>query len=319
MCIYVPSGPPMQLPCLMHASFGLVCAGKTTVARLYASLLEECGVLPSNTVIETSGAKLAQGGVAELKKQLTKLEKGGLLFIDEAYQLYPTKSRPGAEVLDFLLPEIENQRGKLVVVLAGYQKQMEELIAYNEGLPSRFPRVFNFTDYTDRELHVMLKDLLGRLQPRFTVVDDKILRIAARRLGAGRGMPGFGNARAVRNLLEQSLGRQAARLRLMQEQNRLPVEEGSKKKVMLTMEREDFLGPRELDVSTSEPLRELDMMVGLDNIKNEVRNLLELVKTNAELEEREEKIRQVNLNRLFLGNPGTGRSVEQSHGMRMPA
>jgi SpoVK/Ycf46/Vps4 family AAA+-type ATPase len=255
---------------------------------------------------ETSGAKLAHGGVKELTDTLKKLDKGGLLFIDEAYQLKPSTNRSGAEVLDFLLPEIENQRGKLVVVLAGYQKQMEELIAYNEGLPSRFPRVFNFVDYNEAELLEILKGIVDSAKPRFTVADPKFLRIAARRLAAMRGTPGFGNARAARNLYEQSRARQAARVQRLNEAGTLPQDPQERKRAMLQLERDDLLGPRELDLTTSTPLRELEGMVGLEGIKAEVRNLLELVKTNAELEEGEKPTRKVNLNRLFLGNPGTG-------------
>jgi hypothetical protein len=106
-------------------------------------------------------------------------------------------------VLDYLLPEMENQRGKLVVVLAGYQKNMEELLAYNDGLPSRFPLVFKFADYSDEELTNILVGMLEKSKPRFAAEEDRHLRIAARRLGRLRGAAGFGNARAVRNLMEQ--------------------------------------------------------------------------------------------------------------------
>ena len=64
--------------------------------------------------------------------------------------------------MDYLLPEMENKRGKLVVIMAGYQKHMEELISYNEGLPSRFPLVFNFTDYSDSQLSRMLEQELEK-------------------------------------------------------------------------------------------------------------------------------------------------------------
>ncbi|GFH23953.1 uncharacterized protein HaLaN_21657, partial [Haematococcus lacustris] len=117
--------------------YGNPGTGKTTVARIYAALLKELGVLPDAQVVETSGSALANGGVEQLKKELTKLEKGGVLFVDEAYQLNPRTNPSGAAVLDYLLPEMENRRGKLVTVLAGYQKQMESLLGYNEGLPSR--------------------------------------------------------------------------------------------------------------------------------------------------------------------------------------
>lgn len=142
------------------------------VARIYADLLKELGVIPGNEFVETSGSALATDGVSGLKTMLTKLQTGGVLFIDEAYQLNPKLNPSGAavrtqlrlrlkfltcalisalcsQVLNYLLPEMENKRGSLVVIFAGYEKQMSELLEFNEGLPSRFPLLFNFLDYSD--------------------------------------------------------------------------------------------------------------------------------------------------------------------------
>lgn len=86
------------------------------------------------------------------------------------------------QVLDYLLPEMENKRGSLVVVLAGYQKPMEEqIMAYNEGLPSRFPLVFKFPDYTDEQLFEIFMGLVDSGKPQFSLEDAKHARIAARR------------------------------------------------------------------------------------------------------------------------------------------
>jgi hypothetical protein len=85
-------------------------------------------------------------------------------------------------VLDYLLPEMENKRGSLVVVLAGYQKPMEEqIMAYNEGLPSRFPLLFKFPDYSDEQLLQIFMGQLAAGEPAFTLEDAKHARIAARR------------------------------------------------------------------------------------------------------------------------------------------
>ncbi len=84
-------------------------------------------------------------------------------------------------MLDLLLTEAENKRGKLVVVLAGYQRQMEELLAYNEGLPSRFPHVFKFPDYSDEELLEIFQGILAADKTGFKLQDEKHARIAARR------------------------------------------------------------------------------------------------------------------------------------------
>ncbi|KAG2492324.1 hypothetical protein HYH03_009275 [Edaphochlamys debaryana] len=282
--------------------YGNPGTGKTTVARIYAGLLKELGVLPGAEVVETSGAELLTGGVSKLKEQLKKLEKGGVLFLDEAYQLNPKTNQAGAQVLDYLLPEMENRRGKLVVALAGYRKQMDDLMAHNEGLPSRFVQEFTFPDYSDDELHTIFSDLIrGEKVSRFTLADPRHLRIAARRLGRGRGTPGFGNARAVRNAFEAAQRRQAARV--------LAERDAGGDPDPLRLEREDLLGPRHLDARGCGALRELRGMRGLAAVKQQVDDLLGLIATNAELEEAEQPPRQVNLNRIFLGNPGTGKTT----------
>eukprot|EP00198_Chlamydomonas_reinhardtii_P002822 XP_001692158.1 predicted protein [Chlamydomonas reinhardtii] len=281
--------------------------GKTTVARMYAELLKELGVISGAEFVETSGAELASGGTSKLQEHLKKLEGGGLLFLDEAYQLKPKSNPMGAQVLDALLPELENRRGKLVVVLAGYKKPVEELMAYNEGLPSRFVQEFTFADYSDEELFTIFKDLIDNdpsmpdPAKRFKVADVKHLRIAARRLGRQRGTTGFGNARAVRNAYEQAQRRQSARV--LKERGA-----GGGPDPLLLL-RDDLLGPKHLDVSSCSALRELKAMRGLDAVKQAVDDLLGLIRTNAELEEQERPLKEVNLNRVFLGNPGTGKTT----------
>ncbi|KAL6759018.1 P-loop containing nucleoside triphosphate hydrolase protein, partial [Haematococcus lacustris] len=282
--------------------YGNPGTGKTTVARIYAALLKELGVLPDAQVVETSGSALANGGVEQLKKELTKLEKGGVLFVDEAYQLNPKINPSGAAVLDYLLPEMENRRGKLVTVLAGYQKQMESLLGYNEGLPSRFSRCITFPDYSDKELLKILLDIIAEGKPQpFKLQDEKHARIAARRLGRQRGTVGFGNARAVRNFYEQAVARQSARCVEEQQRGWYPN--------LWLLRRDDLLGPKQLDVSSSSALQELQAKVGLQSVKDSVANLLQLIATNVELEEAEKPVKEVALNRVFLGNPGTGKTT----------
>ena len=274
--------------------------GKTTVARIYAKFLKEKGILKEGNFEETSGSKLVNGGTAELTKILKKLESGGVLFIDEAYQLNPKTNTIGAQVLDMLLPEMENKRDSLVVVMAGYEKQMDDLMAHNEGLPSRFPYHFNFEDYSDSELLTILKGIIKE-KPKFTVSDEKFVRIAVKRLGRQRGTVGFGNARAVRNLFQNTLNNQARRIIQEQKDGKCPDE--------YLIERDDLLGPKYIDRKTCPALEELENMRGLNNVKQTIDQLLQLVQTNVELEENEKPIREVTLNRIFLGNPGTGKTT----------
>ncbi len=201
-------------------------------------------------------------------------------------------------MLDALLPEMENKRGRLVVVLAGYAKHMEKLMAHNEGLPSRFPTTFTFQDYSDEQLTDIFKGMLAANKPAFRPEDERHLRIASRRLGRQRGAVGFGNARAVRNLMERAITRQSARV--------LAARAAGGQPDTLLLAREDLLGPRQLDVSSSRPLQQLRQLRGLRKVKESVDTLLQLIATNAELEEQERPLKDVCLNRVFLGNPGTG-------------
>lgn len=107
--------------------------GKTTVARLYAQFLTSLGVIPGSCFKEETGAGLANAGVSGCKNIIDEIlnDGGGVLFIDEAYQLTSGNSFGGGAVLDYLLPEIENLNGKVVFVLAGYNKQMESFYAHN--------------------------------------------------------------------------------------------------------------------------------------------------------------------------------------------
>lgn len=95
--------------------------GKTTIARLYSSFLNELGVISGSNFAETTGATLVHEGVGCLQKLISNVGNGGVLFIDEAYQLNPDTESAGRRVLDILLTEMENKIGKLVVALAGYQ------------------------------------------------------------------------------------------------------------------------------------------------------------------------------------------------------
>lgn len=143
------------------------------------------------------------------------------MFIEQAYTLEPQGGGGGKQVLNFLLAEIENRRGELVVALAGYAKNMETLFEFNEGLPSRFPKIFRFEDYGDALLLDVFKGLMAKKRGRGTLHfadpasdedKERWAKVAIARLGRQRGLPGFGNARAVRVLFEKVMERQAGRL-----------------------------------------------------------------------------------------------------------
>ncbi|KAK0650649.1 NFX1-type zinc finger-containing protein 1 [Lasiodiplodia hormozganensis] len=282
--------------------------GKTTVARLYAKFLASVGALPGNFFVETTGSRLANDGVSGCKKHIEEIMNngGGAMFIDEAYQLVSGSSAGGSQVLDFLLAEVENRTGKIVFILAGYNKQMEAFFAHNPGIPSRFPREMQFKDYEDEELLEILKyGLVKRYGGRMKVelgVDGLYARIVARRIGRGRGRDGFGNARAVENALAGITDRQAKRLRRERKSGIVADD--------LLLTQEDLLGPEPADVlKDNASWNKLQQLIGLSSVKDSVKALFDSIQYNYSRELDEEPLVDFTLNKVFLGNPGTGKTT----------
>ncbi|KAL6872438.1 P-loop containing nucleoside triphosphate hydrolase protein [Trichoderma longibrachiatum] len=282
--------------------------GKTTVARIYGKFLTETGAIPGDAFEETTGSKLANMGVKGCEDLLEKIKEngGGVLFIDEAYQLSSGNSPGGKAVLDYLLAEVENLRGKIVFVLAGYSKQMESFFAHNPGFPSRFPIEMRFEDYTDEELLRILKRQVNRKYTNKMEVEDGpdglYFRIAARRVGQGRGKEGFGNARAMENYLARIEKRQANRIRLERMAKKKPND--------FLFTKEDIIGPEpSLSLQNCPAWKKLNAMIGLKEVKEQVKILLDSLTTNYQRELDEEPLMQFTLNRVFLGNPGTGKTT----------
>ncbi|UKZ95690.1 uncharacterized protein TrAFT101_010512 [Trichoderma asperellum] len=282
--------------------------GKTTVARIWGRFLTTLGAISGDCFEETTGSKLANMGVKGCEDLLEKIKDngGGVFFIDEAYQLSSGNSPGGKAVLDFLLAEVENLRGKVSFVLAGYSKQMESFFAHNPGFPSRFPITMNFEDYTNDELQQILKRQINRTYANRMEVEDGLdglyVRIASRRVGRARGKEGFGNARAIENALANIKKRQATRIRR---------EIGSGKKPnVFFFTKEDIIGPEpSLSLQNCNAWQKLNKMVGLREVKEQVKILLDSIKTNYQRELDEEPPIQFTLNRVFLGSPGTGKTT----------
>ncbi|KAL5335223.1 AAA domain-containing protein [Aspergillus crustosus] len=288
--------------------------GKTTVARLYAKFLTAMGILPGSFIVETTGSRLANGGVSGCEKQLNSIlnSGGGVLFIDEAYQL-AQRNGPGSQVLDFLFPEVENLTGKVIVVLAGYRRQMEKFFAHNPGLPSRFPHEFVFEDYNEQELRRILefqiqKKFGGRMKVEGGM-GGLYCRIVARRISKQQGHEGFGNARTVESVFSRIHKRQASRLarerrkRKKQAQTQAPIDD-----FLLT--KDDLLGPEPSKaLQNCAAWTKLQKMIGLTSVKDTVRALLDNTQSNYERELNEQPLVELTLNRVFLGSPGTGKTT----------
>jgi probable Rubsico expression protein CbbX len=188
--------------------------GKTTVALQMADLLRRLGYLEKGHLVHAMRDDLVGefiGHTAPKTKRVLERAMGGVLFIDEAYYLFrPGDSKDyGQECIDILLQVMENDRDKLVVILAGYQDRMDTFFESNPGMSSRIAHHLDFAPYTLNELLAIGNAMLGRssyyLSPEAELAFRDYLTIRM-------GQPRFANARSVRNELERSRLRHAHRL-----------------------------------------------------------------------------------------------------------
>lgn len=200
----------------MHMIFaGNPGTGKTTIARLVGKYLKAIGALRGGQLVEVSRADLVGryvGHTAPLTNQVIRSALGGVLFIDEAYSLYRGKDDSfGLEAIDTLVKGMEDHRDDLVVILAGYSKEMEQFLTANSGLASRFPNKIEFPDYTGEELWRILElSAKGRgyrlAEGCQTPLTEYFTRAQAENADEN------GNGRMARNLLERAILNQSRRL-----------------------------------------------------------------------------------------------------------
>ncbi len=189
--------------------------GKTTIARILARYLKSIGVLSGGQLVEVTRADLVGryvGHTAPLTNQVIKSALGGVLFIDEAYSLYRGKDDSfGLECIDTLVKGMEDNRDNLVVVLAGYSKEMQEFLTSNSGLKSRFPNIIEFPNYTGQELLDIAK--IQAKSKDYTIAEDALEPLLnyfneMQALNAKTS----GNGRLSRNTVEAAILNQSKRL-----------------------------------------------------------------------------------------------------------
>ena len=189
--------------------------GKTTIARLISRYMLAIGGLRKGQLVEVTRGDLVGkyvGHTAPLTMEVIKSALGGVLFIDEAYSLYRGKDDSfGLEAIDTLVKAMEDHRDDLIVILAGYSKEMEEFLEANSGLKSRFPNIINFEDYSADQLLAIAKSIAKGKQYYINEEADEALLAYFDQVQKDDSARS-GNGRLARNVVEKAIINQSNRL-----------------------------------------------------------------------------------------------------------
>ncbi|PZR29205.1 MAG: AAA family ATPase [Citrobacter freundii] len=301
----------------LHSIFtGNPGTGKTTVAHLLGEIYKAMGLLSKGHVIDVTRTDLIGeyiGQTAPKTKAMIEKARGGILFIDEIYSLVREGSKNdfGAEAVEILLVEMSNGKGDIAIVGAGYPAEVELFLDSNPGLRSRFGRCFHFEDYMPDELMEISNRALKIEQ--VTISDDAKIELEKKFTELYRNRDNdFGNARLAFSIIDEAKKNMGIRLMKLNDLNGLSSDDLSR------IEREDLLKVFEdddaktlrLSVNKDElnaALQELDGMVGLQSIKQEIRDRINLVQFYAETGKN--TLNKFSLHAILTGNPGTGKTT----------
>ncbi len=287
-----------------HIAFvGNPGTGKTTVARILGEILREEHLLSTGNFIEVKKEDLTRGYIgqtADRTKEMCKQARGGVMFIDEAHQLYEGKDEHGygKDALKVILTELESRTDTLYI-FAGYTKEMNEFLdKADTGLRSRVTNIFEFEDYKPNVLTTILRSNLGRLQttPEF----DKMLPIIVENLYNQRNPFTFGNARVMERVASD----------ILSEYREIHNDEGP---IDVDCIPECYLrGIKEISSEDEKNyMSELNALIGLQNVKSVIGTITHNAQGLRKKVKRGlvKEMPMQNLTFLFLGNPGTGKTT----------
>ena len=280
--------------------------GKTTIARKLGEILASVGYLDSGHVVEVDRAKMVspyQGETPKVVDRLCDKAMGGILFVDEAYTLAPLnasgeRDNQGAQALEKLMKRMEDDRGKFIVIAAGYRMEMENLFRINPGFRSRFNYFLDIKDYTPDQLFEIMQVFAKDKKYIFSKEGEELARKMITEMYESRDKD-FANGRTMRSLFDQICKKQAQRLQGASIANMT-----NEELMTITVEDIPYEAPKSVDISDC--LAKLDGLVGLNAVKKEVSNLASFL--NLQIKRGETNTFQ-GKHYVFTGNPGTGKTT----------
>ena len=296
----------------LHMLFtGNAGTGKTTIARMLGQMYQQLGVLPNGAkVVECTRGNLVgmyQGHSAKNVQDRFEEAKGGILFIDEAYSICrDSNDNFGQETIDEIVAQMENNRDSVMVILAGYEREMDEFLRKNSGLSSRIRNKITFPDYAVSDMVQIFKKFCAEHNMYLEEgTDDFLYQL----LDMKSKTPDFGNARGVRNLFDE----------VQESQNdRIMSEIGSGKQ--LTPQEFDTILRIDLEKvaggtlggerSVEELLAEMNKLVGLSDAKAKIQEMVDNIQVRKVMEQRGISVPDDHgtLHLIFTGNAGTGKT-----------
>jgi SpoVK/Ycf46/Vps4 family AAA+-type ATPase len=303
----------------LHSVFtGNPGTGKTKTALLLGKIYYNLGLLSKGHVYEVDRTNLIGefvGQTAPKTKEAIKKAKGGILFIDEAYSLAregDTQRDFGREAIEIIVKEMSDGDGDLAIVVAGYPEEMENFMDSNPGLKSRFNSYFTFPDYNPKELLAIGNYTANQLDVVLEKDAEDYLYTKLVEVYRDRDKT-FGNARYVNSLIAEA--KMNLGLRIVDSN---PHVENVDERTLSTVKLEDlkeifrkkeFKG---VDIPPDEELledsiKELNKLVGMENIKNDIYEMVKLVRYYRDIDK--DVTKSFSLHTIFTGNPGTGKTT----------
>ena len=293
----------------LHSVFyGNPGTGKTTVARLMGQVLCDAGVFDKDKFkfVEVSEADLVAEYIGQTAPKTTEVLKkatGGILFIDEAYTLNKKESLGanfGQEAIDTILKYMEDHRSEIMIVFAGYTKEMEQFLKTNPGLKSRVPNEFDFEDYTLEEaVEIGLNDLESQ---QCRLEDEEYY--ATQLKNAYRNSLDKSNGRWVRGFNEKLVKSVASRIISTNDPD-------ADTDLIKNVDIQEVLKQNSYQEQDGDEdaYEKLQRLVGIESVKKKVDEFISLAELNHRREEMGQQTGGFSLHSLFIGNPGTGKTT----------